>query len=574
MAQDSIAYGESLLADVRKRNSDAERRERKDARRNEWKGLATKIGMSVADDIFATKRNQLLNNENSLRQKMEITSANTFATDFSTQMTEATKYAGGEKAYWQNDFNTIVNNKLSKKFLPNQRNELQYQKLLQTTVNKTFESYYAEIQKKKEATQEFLYKGAVKNYNFNMNKIAGEGTAENAVARAISSLTGNLDLDVYKSKNEELQKTSTEYQTTYVDTFNKTRNEMLATAVAELSEDAAGVPAPKVGPSFTQKQTDALGSETEVTVFPTVVSTRNKDGELVQQTVGLVLGPNGYEPLTAAHQRKSFDLAQIGGSLNAKQMTRGKILYTQLPEKTISKLSEVWNKQILLETDNKLKAGDIGHGDFFNAKRDAFIKTMVASGLQATLEGWGTENTGQKVYVQAVLDRLKGTGGVANIGRLGVFDTMFSMDKLSKRNNNTGVINGKTGMRLLANKPTVLYEALEGMGSGPRNKLFQKLANPVEDGGVNYFEGNIDEEEFKSDMTAFKYIFQNQTVFNRDNFDSIEVMLATATKHLEDDFVKQEAENKSREEIENYKKQERMEALQKTFSNLRTSRIY
>ena len=562
MAQDSIAYGESLLADIRERNDKAERRARKDAQRGEWKALAVDIGMNVANDIFATRRNELLNNENNLRQKMEITSANTFATDFSNQMSEANKYVGGEKAYWRNDFNTVVNNELGKKFLPNQRNELQYQKLLESTVNKNFEAYYNEVKKKQEATKKFLYKGTVENYNLNMNKITGEGTAKNAVARTISKLTGNLDLDVYESRNEELQRESKEYQTTYVDTFAKTRDEMLATAVAELSENAAGVPAPKLGESYTQKNTDLLGNETEVRVTPAIVSQRNKDGDLVQKTVALVLGPNGYEPYTNAQQRRSFDLASIGGGLNTQQVTRGKILYSQLPEETISKLSDVWNKQILLETGGDVKPGDMGHNDFFDAKRNSFIRTMVASGVQAYAEEWGTENTGQKVYVQAALDRIEGTGGVANIGNLNAFDTMFAMDTLSKSNGGTGVINGKTGMRLLANKPTVLYEALEGMGSGARANLFKRLAAPVNDGGVNYFEGNLNEKDFESDMLAFKYIFQNQTVFNRDNFDSIEVMLATATKHLADKFVRQEVEDKDIEE----RRQARIKKLQQTLS--------
>ena len=64
MAQDSIAYGESLLADIRERNDKAERRARKDAQRGEWKALAVDRGMNVANDIFATRRNELLNNEN------------------------------------------------------------------------------------------------------------------------------------------------------------------------------------------------------------------------------------------------------------------------------------------------------------------------------------------------------------------------------------------------------------------------------------------------------------------------------------------------------------------------------
>jgi hypothetical protein len=567
MAQDSIAYGESLLADVRKRNSDAERRERKDARRNEWKGLATKIGMSVADDIFATKRNQLLNNENSLRQKMEITSANTFATDFSTQMTEATKYAGGEKAYWQNDFNTIVNNKLSKKFLPNQRNELQYQKLLQATVNKTFESYYAEIQKKKEATQEFLYKGATKNYNFNMNKIAGEGTAENAVARAISNLTGNLDLDVYKSKNEELQKTSTEYQTTYVDTFNKTRNEMLATAVAELSEDAAGVPAPKLsGEAYTLNVTDIAGNKSEERRQDVVVSRLDKNNNIIQHTIVMGVGANGtYQPITAASQNKEIDLNQIAAGLSDNRVTQGKLEYTDLSGGLLARLGDIWAKQISLETKGKMVPNDIGYNDFLEPRRNAFVRKIIAAGIQAKNEKWGTEKTGQLVYAQAMEDKLSGeedAGGVRNIGALNIFDTMLALNKLTTKGN-TGVTNGKSGISKLAKDVNSMYAGLESMSGGDRATLFNKLSKPNDEGGVNYFEGNIDASgDFENYLNAFENIFKNQTIYNKDRYESVDEMLVASMLDLQAAQVKEQEKNKSIEK----RKQARIEKLQKTLS--------
>ena len=72
MAQDSIAYGESLLADVRERNDKAEKRAKKDARRGEWKGLAAKIGMSVANDVFAQRQENFLNNEQLMSQKLSM----------------------------------------------------------------------------------------------------------------------------------------------------------------------------------------------------------------------------------------------------------------------------------------------------------------------------------------------------------------------------------------------------------------------------------------------------------------------------------------------------------------------
>lgn len=562
MAQDSIAYGESLLADIRQRNDKLRNQARKKAKRDEWKGVAMGIGLEMANDIFAERQQKILMNEEAVKQKMSITSANDSAQKVITDMNSAKAYEFGEADYYKNQFDKLVDNDLSEKYLPNQRNELQYKSLKQQIIEDNFDTYYKEIKAREQATQDYIAKKSVEQYNSNMNKIAGDGTLRGAIKNTITNLTGNLNVDAYNQKNATLAGESAQYVEAYVNTFNKTQDSLLAEATADLAPNAAGVPAPKLGESYTQKNTDLLGNETEVRVTPALVSQRNKDGDLVQKTVALVLGPNGYEPYTNAQQRKSFDLASIGGSLNTQQVTKGKILYSQLPEETISKLSAVWNKQILLETGGDLKPGDMGHNDFFDAKRNSFIRTMVASGVQADAEKWGTENTGQKVYVQAALDRIEGTGGVANIGNLNAFDTMFAMDTLSKSNGGTGVINGKTGMRLLANKPTVLYEALEGMGSGARANLFKRLAAPVNDGGVNYFEGNLNEKDFESDMLAFKYIFQNQTVFNRDNFDSIEVMLATATKHLADKFVRQEVEDKDREK----RRQARIKKLQQTLS--------
>jgi hypothetical protein len=574
MAQDSIAYGESLLADIREKNDKAERRARKDARQGEWKALAVDIGMNVANDIFATKRNELLNNENSLRQKMEITSANTSATDFSNKMAESTKYVGGEKAYWQNDFNTVVDTELGKKFLPNQRNELQYQKLLQATVNKNFESYYDEIKKKETATKDFLYKGTAENYNLNMKKITGDGTAKNAVARTISKLTGNLDLDVYESRNEELQKASKEYQTTYVDTFTKTRDEMLATAVAELSENAAGVPAPKLsGAAYTLKVTDLAGNQTEERRQDVVVSRLDKNNNIIQHTMVMGVGTNGtYQPITAASQNKEFDLNQIAAGLSANQVTRGKLEYTDLSGGLLARLGDVWAKQISLETKGKIAPNDIGYNDLLEPRRSAFVRKIIAAGLQARNEKWGTEKTGQLVYAQAIEDKLSGeedAGGVRNIGALNVFDTMLALNKLTTKAN-SGVTNGKSGISKLAKDANSMYDGLEAMSAGNRAKLFDRLSKPNDEGGVNYFEGNIDSSgDFENYLNAFENIFKNQTIYNKDRYESVDEMLVASMLDLQAAQVEEQEKNKSIEE----RRQARMKTLQKTLNNARTSRI-
>jgi len=57
MAQDSIAYGESLLADIRQRNDKLRSQAKKERNKDLWKSVAVKIGTDVVSDIFTQRQN-------------------------------------------------------------------------------------------------------------------------------------------------------------------------------------------------------------------------------------------------------------------------------------------------------------------------------------------------------------------------------------------------------------------------------------------------------------------------------------------------------------------------------------
>tara|TARA_R110000782_G_scaffold251310_4_gene338854 strand:+ start:634 stop:2313 length:1680 start_codon:yes stop_codon:yes gene_type:complete len=526
MAQDSIAYGESLLADIRQRNDKLASRARKQAKKDEWKQFAVDIGADVVNDIFQTKRNALLLNEDTVKQKMAITTANDAAQSVFTEMNNANSSELGKSGYYETAYKKSVDAEMSKKYIKGQRNELQYQQLVNGFVKDNFTAHYAEVLDREQNTTDYISTGSVKNYNANMNKITGDGTAKNALTRVISGLTGNLDVDAYNNKNTTLEKESKAYQSTYITTWNETQNSLLSEAVAELAPDAAGLPAPKLGTGYDVETTDILGTTTKTRVFPAVISQRNLKGEIVQRTVGLTLGTNGYEPLTTPKQNKSYDLAQIGGGLKPQEIARGKIVYQNMPSAQVTSLNAVWQQQI--KDERSMIPKDIGYSDFLQAKEESFIRTLVASGKQAVAQGWGTQLTGQKVYIQTVKNRLAEAGGVTTLGQSNIFDTMFAMQELTATNQ---LINGKSGMRELANRPTDMYGDLEGMSKGQRATLFKRLKDTV-DGGVNYFEGNINSQDFQADMLSFENIFNNQTKYNLDNFKSVDSMLLASLQEL------------------------------------------
>jgi hypothetical protein len=280
-----------------------------------------------------------------------------------------------------------------------------------------------------------------------------------------------------------------------------------------------------------------------------------------------VLTGSGWQPYTHEAQNNNFDLSSIAGALTDPQLVAGRVRWQNMPGKGVkTPLIKAFNKQIA-EAHNDLGPGEKGHAAFLLAKEEAFIRQSEAAGKQAAREGWGTAQAGRQIYTQAVLDRLENTGGVSDIGQLNIFDTMFAIQKLTTGSSPLGKLrNGNLSLEQLANKPKEMYVALSNMSTGNRDKLFKRLAESEEngvDGGVNYFKGNIENEDLKNYMGGFKNIFQNKTKYNMDNFKSVDAMLLSSM---------QELENRTPEQLESLsveeRRKQRLEALSKSLKAL------
>ena len=94
MAQDSIAYGESLLADIRQRNDKLRSQAKKEQKRNLWKAAAVKIGTEVVSDIFTQRQEAFLQNEKAAQNKIMLGELEKEARDWNTTFQTAQKEPG------------------------------------------------------------------------------------------------------------------------------------------------------------------------------------------------------------------------------------------------------------------------------------------------------------------------------------------------------------------------------------------------------------------------------------------------------------------------------------------------
>jgi hypothetical protein len=532
MAQDSIAYGESLLADIRQRNDKLRSKANSDKKKDFWKAQAVEIGMSVANDIFASKQGAFVNSETNVQNKIAIETGHKYANGVIDEHTKADAYKGGVNAYVMDNVKNELSFEYGKTYAKGNRSELEFNELINNEAAKVFDTRLTEYNERLTKTKEYLAGGDLGRYNANIKELSGKGTARGALSGFITKLTGNSNADLYNSQNEEILRQSKEYQKSYSSTWKQTRNATLAKAVAENMPTDLGTPAPIVGTAYTEKTTDFLGAVQERRVAPVTYNVRNKKGNLVSVTRAMQLTGDGWVKYAPNQQAQDINMATVAGALKPQEIATGKVIYDAMPGKDKANLRTIFAEQIKLESgSDELTKSDRGYGAQLLLKEEAFVRRLVAAGKMARKEGWGTNQTGQKVFLQAVRNKMETEGSISDLGRLNIFDTMFAMQELTATNK---LVRGKSsGMQELANRPEDMYTALEGMNRGKRSKLFNRLKDSV-DGGVNYFKGNIDERQFKAMTLGFEHIFNNQQKYNldEDKFKSVQEMLFASINEL------------------------------------------
>ena len=107
---DSIAYGESLLSDIRARNDKLRKQAEKDARKKEWTNMAVNIGKSVFTDIYAEKQNRLMQNEDVVANKLLMQNVNDKHKAFAAEIREADKV--GRDTYYYDQVDKLMDAQL------------------------------------------------------------------------------------------------------------------------------------------------------------------------------------------------------------------------------------------------------------------------------------------------------------------------------------------------------------------------------------------------------------------------------------------------------------------------------
>jgi hypothetical protein len=475
MAQDSIAYGESLLANIRDRNDKLRSQAKKEAKKDQWKSLAVNIGMSVADDIFAGKQAQILNNEEAMRNKIQITAADNYANGVIAEHGQAESYKGGVNSWLMDNIKNELDFEYSKTYTKGNRNEFEFSELVNSEAGKIFDTRLKEYNARLEATKEHLAGGNLARYNANMAQLAGKGTAGGALVGLLTKLTGNSNADLYNSQNEEILRQSKEYQETYNSTWKQTRSATLAKVVAENMPSDLGAPLPEVGTPITQ-QNDFGGEETFYPVKHTV------GGKTTITHVGDDgTGKFNLSTPQAQGTRKEFDstASHIQSGKAPAFLNAGTDAIANLDVETNEKLAEAVKKQVKLPVSSGLYVSTMEKlNKRIHAEAGAIIYTATKG------EGWA--NTAEAKIIASEMVASAYINGnksraLAGSGLKNPYHTMFAIESAidGEKINNGDAIAELGNVSNLSN----LYQAYRTETIDGRKAIDDKLqAN-------NYFEG-------------------------------------------------------------------------------------
>lgn len=516
MAQDSIAYGESLLSGIRERNDKITRQNKKDAKRDAWKKLGMKVAIGVAESALESRQNKFLNNESLLRSRMAVKNGYEQANQDIKMFQDAQKETGGLGGLAEKQLRADLTNKWHENYAKGTYSTTTFNDWLTTSVKTLKPKRLEALQNRFTATQEYLNSGNIETYVKKQAAAAPGKDVSSFIGEGIGRLFGKSpEDDLHNLNNDNMVTESKQFQKDYGLAWNKTRNAVLSKYVATNLPTDPGVPAPVIGDAVDISTTHPVTGEQETVKGYPITTQRRVDGKTVTDITVHVIGPNGgYVPYSAASQNRNIDFNTGASMLTKNQVTLGVQEFHQAPGDSIASLNKVFAERISIETDGKIESlSDDGFADLLVQKQEAFSRGMVMAGITARNEGWATAEMGRKIYLQQAVEQAANKGGVNAFGHNNTFGTLFAIDTLVSSSDLT---NGRTSMARLFDDNTKLYNSLVDMDDAQRINLFSTVAG--ERGvkgkpGYNYFAGSLNEDVVKAKMDALELIFKNPKDF-------------------------------------------------------------
>jgi len=479
MAQDSIAYGESLLADIRQRNDKLRSQAKKERNKDLWKSVAVKIGTDVVSDIFTQRQEAFLENEKATQNKIMLGELEKEAKNWNTTFQTAQQAPGGELKYLQGVANSSVEAHLRNQYGPKGTyNEADFQMLL----NKTSKAYLPTLQEQWESRKE-----ANKTYLSSGNKEAYEKYLENKKKEVgfTGSIIKGLGLDGLTGKPADgILSTSTfldkaEKQRELINNYNKAKNAGVAEFIAENYTEKdlkLGLPPPKVSDTARKiKVFTATGDSVEHEIYP--VTQTGADNKTV--TIGHVYADG------SAYNSASSETLGVQQDFSNNVAIQIKNNNTQLGNVHLRTSDVPRYEQIKDFVKEKHGKKYFSSDPTLDVEVTEEYKTITGfitqGGYQAKFEGWGTLNDGAEVQASMIHDTLKTdlNQGMPISGLGNPFNTMFKIDAISDR-----LSSGNLGISKLVSNGVSLYDNLKGIQDvEKRNNIESQFFN------MNYFTG-------------------------------------------------------------------------------------
>ena len=472
MAQDSIAYGESLLADIRERNEEAEKRARKDAKRGAWKELAVGIGMKVADNVFQQRQDAFANNEQLMAQKLSMQKVDDEANAFNNTYQAAMKYDGGVEAWKRNEVEKMAAARLRQDYVEGTYSEADFNLLTKKVADGYYDTYSDEFDKRLKANQAYLTSGNTEAFTKAIASQAKSkgmtGTFLNTIG--LGKITGNTQTDLLKvnpyEKNANAQKI-------FQDQYNQTRDAGLSEFIAkEFSKEGRmklGRPSIQVSKEvITIKSLNSAGIETESQVQQ--YAHPRKDGSVERGVINLDGSKRSLSSVQDLEGRVDFYTA-ASGLVQNKAIQAGRDALKTLSVDDRNKISES------IVNDFK-KAGIRNTARNFEELKananDNIASYVTQSGIAAASQKWGTAKDGRTVQLSMIMDNLK-SDNPKNMPITGIenpFETMFKVDAISSK-----LLTGNKGVSVIAANGVALYDNYLGLSEDDRKSVDDRFAN-------------------------------------------------------------------------------------------------
>lgn len=266
---DSIAYGESLLSDIRARNDKLRKQAEKDARKKEWTNMAVNIGKSVFTDIYAEKQNRLMQNEDVVANKLLMQNVNDKHKAFAAEIREADKV--GRDTYYYDQVDKLMDAQLRNMYgAQGTYNESNYQTLKAKMVKGYLPEYKKAFEDREAAHKSYNSTGNMDNYNKyidqrvkkeasfigDIRRIIGVDNLGEAGLGQMDKAIGEVTLYVDDAKTIK----------GYQDAYAITRNASLSTYLAEQNKERVDLGKPQtkiVGEGYTVTETNMFGDKIE-----------------------------------------------------------------------------------------------------------------------------------------------------------------------------------------------------------------------------------------------------------------------------------------------------------------------